>query len=93
MVFLTNCSIFRHQNKTGGVITESRPHGRLQPGEIDNMSGKENFMPVKKSDDSGESNKKSGSENVKSKKMSKKEQEKYNNQYGHWQTKKNKRKK
>ena len=83
LIFGTGCSVFRGQNKSGGVIIESRPHGRLKPGEIDNMSGKKNAMPVKKNEKAGKKNKKSTEKNKKSGEE--------NNQYEHWQLKKHKR--
>ena len=84
LLFGTGCSVFRGHNKSRGVIIESRPIGRLKLGEIDNMSGKKNAMPVKK-------NEKSGKKNKKSKEKNKESGEKNKNQYEHWQTKKNKR--
>ncbi|MDP3914743.1 MAG: hypothetical protein Q8R96_13510 [Bacteroidota bacterium] len=92
MVFGTGCSVFSRKNLSRGEIIDSRPHGRLNPGEIDNMSGTKNNMPPKKNNKSGRKGKKSNEKSGKSSKMSKKSDEKYNDQQGHWQTKKSKRK-
>lgn len=92
MVFGTGCSVFGRKNLSRGEIIDSRPHGRLKPGEIDNMSGTKNNMPLKKNKKSGRKAKKSNEKSGKSRKMSKKSDEKNNDQQGHWQTKKNMRK-
>lgn len=92
MVSGTSCSVFGRKNLSRGEIIDSRPHGRLKPGEIDNMSGAKNIMPPKKDNKSGGKAKKSNGESGKSGKMSKKSDEKNNDQQGHWQTKKSKRK-
>lgn len=42
----SSCTIFRHKQKKGrGVIIESRPAGRMEPGDFDQMSGSA-FAPV-----------------------------------------------
>lgn len=92
MVFGTGCSVFGRKNLSGGEVISSRPHGRLKPGEVDNMSGAKNIMPPKKDNKSGGKAKKANEKSGKSKKMSKKSDEKNNDQQGHWQTKKSKRK-
>ena len=92
MVFGTGCSVFSRNNKSRGVINESRPYGRLQPGEIDNMSGKHNQMPEKKPDESRDNDKRSAEKYEKSGKMNKKSDKKNKSQQGHWQTKKSVRK-
>lgn len=92
MVFGTGCSVFGGKNLSRGEIIDSRPHGRLKPGEVDNMSGTKNLNPVKKNKRSGKKAKKANEKSGKSKKMSKKSDEKNNDQQGHWQTKKSKRK-
>lgn len=91
-VFGTGCSVFSRNNKSGGVIRESRPYGRLKPGEIDNMSGKHNQMPEKKPDEPRGNGKRSAEKYEKSGEKSKKSDEKNTNQQGHWQTKKSIRK-
>jgi hypothetical protein len=91
MVFGTSCSVFSRKNLSRGEIIDSRPHGRLKPGEVDNMSGTKNIMPPKKNKKSGGKAKKSNAKSGKSNKMSKNADERNDNQ-GHWQTKKNKRK-
>lgn len=92
MVFGTGCSVFGRKNLSRGEIIDSRPHGRLKPGEIDNMSGTKNIMPPKKDNKSGGKAKKSKKKSGKVGKTSKKSDEKNNDQQGHWQTKKSKRK-
>lgn len=91
MVFGTGCSVFGRKNLSRGEIIDSRPHGRLKPGEVDNMSGTKNIMAPKKNNKSGGKAKKSNEKSGKSSKMSKKSDERNDNQ-GHWQTKKSKRK-
>jgi hypothetical protein len=44
----SGCKVNRHHRRVTGVIISTEPHGRLAPGEIDNMSGKVNEMPEKK---------------------------------------------
>lgn len=92
MVFGTGCSVFGRKNLSGGEIIDSRPHGRLKPGEVDNMSGTKNFNPVKKNTRSGKKAKKSNEKPGKGRKANKKSDEKSTDQQRHWQTKKNMRK-
>lgn len=92
MVFGTGCSVFSRKNLSRGEIVDSRPHGRLESGEIDNMSGTKNIMPPKKDNKSGGKAKKSNEKHGKGEKASKKSDEKNNDQQGHWQTKKSMRK-
>lgn len=70
----------------------SMPHGRLEWGEMDKMSGRNNILPEKREVRSDKKKSGSVSQPDKSKSASKKEKKKYNDQYGHWQTKKSKRK-
>ena len=92
MVFGTGCSVFGRKNLSRGEIIDSRPHGRLKPGEVDNMSGTKNIMPPKKDNKSGGKAEKSNEKPGRVGKASKKSDEKNNDQQGHWQTKKSKRK-
>jgi hypothetical protein len=41
----TGCKIFQHHRHSTGVIISTEPHGRLAPGEIDDMSGRKNENP------------------------------------------------
>jgi hypothetical protein len=92
MVFGTGCSVFGRKNLSGGEVISSRPHGRLKPGEVDNMSGTKNIMPPKKDNKSGGKANKSNEKSGKGGKASKKSDDKNNDQQGHWQTKKSMRK-
>jgi hypothetical protein len=47
----TGCKVKKHHRRFTGVIISTEPHGRLAPGEVDNMSGKVNEMPPKKEKD------------------------------------------
>ena len=84
LIFGTGCSSSRRHHKSKGQLISSKPNGRLQPGEIDNMSGKRNEMPMKKNEKAFEVNKKSMEKDKKS-------EEKIRKQYEPWQNKKRKR--
>jgi hypothetical protein len=38
----TGCKIFSGHNRSNGELITTKPHGRLAPGEIDDMSGSKN---------------------------------------------------
>lgn len=39
------CKVFQHHNRSNGELISTKPHGRLAPGEIDDMSGSRNENP------------------------------------------------
>lgn len=61
----SGCKIFERHHRSG-VIINTEPHGRLAPGEIDNMSGEKNEMPAKKKEKDSERNKELIAKNKKS---------------------------
>lgn len=87
-VFLSvgsGCKVFQHHHRSNGQLISTKPHGRLAPGEIDDMSGRKNEL-------SGEKNEKTMGRNKKSVENEKRSAEKIRKQYEPWQTKKHKRK-
>ena len=80
----SGCQVFQRHHRSNGELISTKPHGRLAPGEIDEMSGKENGMPAKK-------NEKALKRNKKSTEKDKKSGEKIRKQNEPWQTKKHKR--
>jgi hypothetical protein len=61
----SGCKVFERHHRSG-VIINTEPHGRLAPGEIDNMSGGKNEMPAKKKEKKSERNKEPIVKNMKS---------------------------
>ena len=80
----SGCKVFHHHHRSNGQLISTKPHGRLAPGEIDDMSGSKNGMPAKK-------NEKAFGVNKKSAEKDKKSEEKYRKQYEPWQNKKHKK--
>lgn len=80
----SGCKIFQRHHRSNGELISTKPHGRLEPGEIDDMSGKKNGNPVKKDEKALGRNKKSTGKDKKS-------EEKIRKQYEPWQSKKHKR--
>jgi len=79
----SGCKVFQRHRSNGELIS-TKPHGRLAPGEIDDMSGKKNGNPEKKDEkDLGRNKKPTGKD--------KKSEEKIRKQYEPWQSKKHKR--
>ena len=80
----SGCKVFQRHHRSNGELISTKPHGRLAPGEIDDMSGKKNGMPAKNNEKAIERNKKSTEKDKKS-------EEKNRKQYEPWQNKKHKR--
>jgi hypothetical protein len=42
LFFVPGCKIFQGNQRSNGELITTKPHGRLAPGEIDDMSGSKN---------------------------------------------------